>query len=135
MPRKRRMLPMLTAAIFAAMAVVNTFPMLQGETWPGFTRASYTVDAILVSAWLVAAVGSALRKLWGYVAAVAGTAAALGHGAILRLGQPAFGGELAGFFFLACGIALVPLLFAEAHVFKVHFSPDEDANGMNDPRR
>jgi len=128
---KRSILPWLSAAVFVVLIGVSLVPMLMGHTPPGFTRAVYLPTGLMMAIWVVAAVGSVWRTWWGFAAAVAGAVGALGHGAILRLDQPAMSGGVEGFVSLLGGILLVPMLFAEAGLFGVHFSPthvdDDDA--------
>lgn len=107
----RAALPLVTAGLFVLLSLLNVVFMIRGP-WPGYTRGTVPVEILMIGVWIAAAIGSVLRKGWGYVAALLGAISAVAHGAVLRLGEAPV-----GVVFLVAGFALLGLVVAEHREF------------------
>jgi hypothetical protein len=98
-------------AVFALLAILQLVPMLMGRPNAGFTAAAFPVTGMLVGVWAASALGLFLRKPWGFVTAVFGAIAAMGHGGVIRLGA-----DPMGIVFLLLGFASFALVISDRRV-------------------
>jgi hypothetical protein len=98
-------------AAFALLAILQLVPMLMEHPGRGYTLAVLPVVGMLVGLWASAALGLFMKKAWGYVAAIVGSLAAIGHGGALRLGE-----DPLGVAFLLLGFASFALVVSDRRV-------------------
>jgi hypothetical protein len=128
----QRSLTVFSAVVFIILAVAEILHFARGEPWPSFTVPANWVVFILAPVWLMAA-ASLLVDRWksqSLMLTAFGCAFAVGHFAVLRLGQ-----ANAAYLYLLGAIAITGAMTARHRIRERSHDSIVEVSGLASPRK